>query len=208
MPKATMNVGCAAAGVAKLAAASRRRIAEAGFLALAAMALVVAIGPASAQDAWLRDGKVMKDQPNAATFGSFGVMQIATNDPDRLIADWSKFAPGVSVKASTQTFRNRTITTFLVFKGCRAGASGNCNVTADFDVSDPEGKLCGQSKSVEIWVGRPPAPGNNLQLSSAGFGLSFDDNDPLGAYRVRATVTDHIAEITTHTEQFLTVLPR
>ncbi len=80
-------------------------------------------------------------------------------------------------------------------------------MTADFDVFDPEGKPCGQGKSVEIWVGRPPAPGNNFQLSSAGFGIGFDDNDALGAYHVRATVTDHFANITTHTEQIVTVSP-
>ncbi len=208
MPKTAMGVGYVAPAVTTFSAVFLRRVAKAGFLALAAMVLIVAIGPASAQDAWLRDGKAIKDQPNAATSGSFGVMQIATDDPDRLIADWSKPTRGASVKISTQTLRNQSITTFLIFKGCRAGTSGSCNVTADFDVFDPAGKLCGQSKSVEIWVGHPPAQGNNLQLSSAGFELSFDDSDRLGAYRVRATVTDHIAEITTRTEQILTVLAR
>lgn len=208
MPKSTMTVGYVAPAVASFAAIFLRRLVGASFPALAAMVFITATGPASAQDAWLRDGKVMRDQSNAAVSGNFGVMQIATNDPDRLVADWSKPTLGVSVRGTTQTLRNQPITTFLIFKGCRAGASGSCNVTADFDVFDPAGNLCGQSKSVKIWVEHAPALGSNLQLSSTGFGLSFDDNDPLGAYRVHATVTDHIADITTHTEQVLTVLAR
>lgn len=173
---------------------------------LVALVLTVATSPAGAQDVWLRDGQPVKDQPNAAISGNFGVLQITTNDPERLVADWQKPTPGVSISGSTQTLRNQRLTTFLVFKGCRAGRSGNCNVTADFDVVDPKGQPCGQSKSAEIWVGHPPAPGNNLQLSVSGFGVSFDDSDPLGAYRVRATVTDHIAGITLQTEQVLMVL--
>ena len=48
--------------------------------------------------------------------------------------------------------------------------------------------------------------GKNLQLSSGGLGLAFEAKDPLGAYQVRATVTDHVSGLSLHTEQVLTAV--
>ncbi len=95
VPNAKLEAGHVVLAVAKIMSASRRRTAQAGFFALAAIALVDLAGSANAQGAWLQDGKVMKDQPNAVTSGSFAVMQIATDDPDRLASDWSKSSPGL-----------------------------------------------------------------------------------------------------------------
>lgn len=182
--------------------------AAAARMAFVALVLVAATTPGKAQDGWLRDGKPVSGQPDMAGSGNFGVIQIATDDPDRLVADWQTPTPGVSLKGTTQIRRGRPVTTFLVFKGCRADRSGKCNVTSDFDVFDPAGHLSGQVKSIKVWVGLPPAPGNNLQLSSSGFRIAFDDTDALGAHRVRATVTDHVAKITLHTEQVLTLVAK
>ena len=206
MQKTMIDAAFTPPGIAKIGTASRQRVAAAGFRTAAVIALLMSSYPASAQDAWLRDGKVMPDQPNAATVGAFGVMQIATDDPDRLVADWSKPEPTARSRVTTRVVRNRTITTFIVFKGCQAGASGNCNVTADFDVIDSGGEVGGQTSGVEVWVGRPPAPDNNLQLSTAGFGITFDSQSTLGAYRIRSTITDHVAGKTAHTEQTLTLV--
>lgn len=191
-----------------LRAAPLGRMIRMGILALAMLDSPVATDVASAQDGWQSNGEAVMGQPNFAASDSFGIMQIATNDPDQLMTEWKKPTPGVSVKGSTQIPRHRQITTFLIFKGCHADASGNCNVTADFDVYDPIGKPCAQSRLNEVWVNQPAAPGSNLQLSSTGFGLSFNDDDLLGAYRVLATVTDHNAGVTLHTEQVLTVLAK
>lgn len=208
MPQTVNTAGCHSLIRENLRAARLGRMIEISILALVMLGSPVATRVASAQDAWLSNGKAVTDRPDFAVSGGFGVMQIATNDPDQLMAEWRKPTPGVSAKVSTQTPRHRQITTFLVFKGCRADASGNCNVTADFDVYDPTGKPCAQSKLIKVWVNLPPAPGNNLQISSTGFGVSFDDGDSSGAYRVVATTTDHNAGVTLHTEQTLTVLAK
>ena len=177
---------------------------------LAAIALSAAglPGEAPAQSGWLQDGAPVKDMPSVASSGDFGVMQIATTDSDKLVAEWLKPTPGVTVETSTQTPRNQPIVTFIVFKGCRADASGNCNVTVDYETLDPTGKSYDVTKAAEVWVGRPPAPDNNLQLSVSGLGLIIEDKDPLGAYLVRAAVTDHVAGITLRTEQTLTAVAK
>ena len=108
------------------------------------------------------------------------------------------------VSSAATRARNRPIVTFLVFRGCKADPAGRCNVTADFETIAPGGKTYDLTKGAQIWVGYPPPPGYSLQLSADGYGLRFEDKDPLGAYRVRATVTDRIAKITLRTEQTLT----
>jgi hypothetical protein len=170
------------------------------------MALISGALPATAhsQDG-LRNAAAAEKQPNGATSGDFSVLQIATTDPDRLTADWLKPTAAVSLTTTTQTVRNQPIVTFIVFKGCRPDASGNCNVTVDYETLAPDGKRYDITKGAEVWVGHPPAPNLNLQLSVAGYGLKFEPKDPPGPYRVRASITDHVSSITLNTEQVLTV---
>jgi hypothetical protein len=144
-------------------------------------------------------------RPNEAASGDFAVLQIATTDPAGLLADWARPGAGARLQAFTRTVRHRPIVTYLVFKGCRADAAGACNVTASFETLDPGGRSVGPASAAKVWVGRPPAPGLALQLSQDGYGLEFNDSDPAGAYRVRVSITDHIAGITVQTEQQLTL---
>jgi len=173
--------------------------------ALAAFGLLAA-SHAFAADGWLRAGSPLKKQPNTATSGDFAVMQFATNEPERLMADWAKPGAGASLSMTTETPRNRPIVTFILFRGCRGDADGNCNVTVDYETIAPSGKRYDQTKGAEVWVGRRPPPGNALQLSASAYGMVFEDKDALGGYLVRATVTDHVSGVTVHTEQKLTVV--
>ncbi len=183
----------------------RKRVAAPLIAAFAILALSV---HANAQNGWLRDGSPLDKQPNTATSGDFAVMQIATTEPEKLMADWNEPTPGVSLVTTTQATRNQPIVTFIVFKGCRADAAGNCNVTVDYVTLGPDGKTYDNTKAAEVWVGHPPAPGLNLQLSASGYGLRIEDKDPLGTYRVSATITDHVAGATLHTEQSLTIVTK
>ena len=145
-------------------------------------------------------------QPSTASAGDFAVLQVATTDPNALLAEWAKPTPGVRLTSSTRAARNQPIVTFIIFKGCKADASGACNLTADFTVTGPTGRIYSQEKAARVWVGRPPPPKQALQLSESGLGLRFEAKDPLGPYRVRTTVTDHVAGVSLHTEQTLTAV--
>lgn len=172
-------------------------------IAGAICALFLTAGPANAEDVWLQDGLALKDQPNIARSGAFGVMQIATTEPEQLIAAWGKPTPAVAMVGATTARRNQPIVTFIIFTGCRADASGACNVTVEYNTLDPAGKAYAPPMSAEVWVGRPAPPDRALELSVSNYGMVFEDKDPLGAYRVKATVTDHVAGLTLHTEQKL-----
>lgn len=176
-------------------------------LAVIALALLAA-SPATAQNFWKKDGVPIKDlPPNLASNDPFAVQQITTADPDKLMADWAKPTPGVAIATATTTPRNKPIVTFIVFSGCKADAAGNCNVTADFLTTGPAGQTYDTTNGAEIWVGKPPPPGFNLQLSAGGLGIVFENKDPVGQYVVHATITDHVAGKVLHTQQTLTVTP-
>jgi len=126
---------------------------------LAAVLVAGSGGRAEAGEAWSK-------APNAASSGNFAVLQIATTDPEALLTEWSKQTPGVSLKTDTQAVRNQIIETFIVFKGCTGDAAGNCNVTVDYEVTDPAGKSYARVTG-DVSVGHPSDPDLNLQLSTS-----------------------------------------
>lgn len=147
-------------------------------------------------------------RPEAAWSGDFGAIQIATTDPEDLFREWAKPTPGVNLTTMSQVRRNQPITTFIIFKGCRANPVGNCNVTVDFEVITPSGTLYAEHKGAEVWVDRPAPPPGVIQLSVAGMGLGIEDKDALGDYKVRATTTDHVAGLSVQTEQVITAVAK
>ncbi len=173
-----------------------------GFLGATAANSAQPAGPSG----WLSDGVAVHDRPDIASLGEFGVMQIATTDPEKLMTDWATNTPGVQVATASEMTRNQPIVTFLVFRGCKADAAGNCNVTVDFETLGPSGASYNRTPGAPVWVAYPAPPATAVQLSSSGYGLKIEDKDPLGPYIVRATVTDHIANITLHTQATLTAV--
>jgi len=181
------------------------RVAALAVLALLALS-PAAPGQGAAPNSWRQDGKGVANAPNMASSGDFAIMQVATTDAEKLISDWETPTAGANVATSERMARNQPIVTFIIFQGCKPDASGNCNVTVDYDTTGPSGKLYDHSASVPVWVGYPAAPQGRLQLSASGYGLRIEDTDPLGAYLVRATVTDHVANITLKTQAVLTAV--
>jgi hypothetical protein len=127
-----------------------------GALVAAVTILTFSIDAHAQDDGWQRGSGAGK-QPNASTAGDFAVVQLATTEPDKLMADWNKPTPGVSMVTNTRATRNQPIVTFIIFKGCRADAAGNCNVTVDYDTLGPDGKTYDETKAAEVWVGHPPS---------------------------------------------------
>ena len=149
----------------------------------------------------LTDWPVM---PNSAVSGSFAVAQLATADADQFMADWRKPTPTVRLQGTSQIRRNRPITTFIAFRGCRANKTGKCNVTATFDLRGPSGKI-DRLPAMDVWTNQPQPPRGIIQISHGGLGMIFNATDPLGTYTLKAAVTDHVAGITLRTQRDITV---
>lgn len=167
-------------------------------LCLAAL-IGLAWNSAQAEETWLLNGRTAGPDSSRAVADGFAVMQIATPDPQGLMTAWNRPGDWVSITTTNQIARNKPIVTFIVFRGCKAGPTGACNVTAEFEVFDPAGKVYAKQQA-DIWVGRPPPPAKAIELSEGGMGLVIEDKDPLGVYRVSATITDNVAGKTLRTE--------
>jgi len=179
-----------------------------GLLALAA---AVCIGSpavqASGQDGWRDSGKPISGDPSMASSKGFAVFQIATLDGEGFAARWNKQTAGVEIAKTAKVARNQPVFTFIIFTGCSPDQSGTCNVTADFKMFDPAGKSFGEQLGSPVWVGLPPPARNALQLSSQYLGMVVENKDGLGAYRIVATVTDHVSGISLTTEQTIIAGP-
>lgn len=184
------------------------RLGAAAALALAALAAA----PAQAQEGktgWNKTdtaGNPVASAPNQASQDGFGVFQIATTDPQKLLDAWAQPTPGVEIGTQSSATRNQVIAVFLLFHGCKADADGRCILTARFDVFDPDGKPYAEQKEAPMFSAAPPPGAGAVQLSNASLGLRIEDGEKLGAYRVVAHTTDNVAKITLTTEQVLTIV--
>jgi len=168
----------------------------------AAILLLAAAAPAAAQPSI--PASEWPTRPNSASSGLFAVAQAATDDADQFMRDWNKATPGAQLHVTHQIARGRPITTFITFRGCRADAAGNCNVTATFELRDPSGKTTAVP-AIEVWAHHPGPPAGVIALSNASLGLTFDDSDALGVHTISATITDDVAGVTLHTREDITV---
>ncbi len=168
---------------------------------MAAVLLALAAMPVQAQPA-PPDGGL-----NIASNGALSIMQMATENADALIAAWPNPSADAQMKSTAAIRYGHTITTFLVFRGCKPDRAGKCNVTADFEVITPRGQVATRTLAVPVWVG-PKPPVTGVLLAKTGFAITMDDSNAAGLYRIRATTTDHVANTTAPTEQILTLRGR
>jgi hypothetical protein len=143
-------------------------------------------------------------QPNAAALGDFAVAQAATDNAAHFVADWNAPTRGANLHVTHRIARNRPLATFITYRGCRTDPAGHCNVTATFELIEPSGKIDPVPEMPVSVNESAPAPGM-IYLSQASMGLTFNDADPLGVYTIRAAVTDHVAGVTLHTQQDITL---
>ncbi|MEO5937526.1 MAG: hypothetical protein ABIQ43_00785 [Sphingomonas sp.] len=135
----------------------------------------------------------------------FSVLQVAVPDSAKFIAGWKLGAGGSS--ATTKTVANQPLFTFLIVRGCKADAKGNCDVVADFVIHRSDGTTNDENKGFVVWNKAAPTDPKKPYLSDGALGYGVDDEGPFGDYRVVATVTDRVAGVTLTTEQTLTIAP-
>jgi len=140
---------------------------------------------------------------NQATVGELPVLQIATDDDQRLLAEWAQPTPPTTKE---RIERNKPIHTFLAVGGCRRDEAGQCDVTASFEVLDPDGAIYARQADAVVLKGPAPEPAANLLLSQSSLALIVEDGEKLGYYLVKAEVIDRNAKLTARTELKISVV--
>jgi hypothetical protein len=162
---------------------------------LAALLFLSASGFANAkQSGWLENGKPVAVAPARASDGAFGAMLVLTDDWDGFLKRWAQPTAGFEMSSVGTIRKGQPLASAVIFTGCKAGDNGNCSVSGDFLVIDPNGKVYADQHGANIWSLAPPDP--RLQLSVESLGVSLDPPDPLGTYTMTATITDLIAKKT------------
>jgi hypothetical protein len=145
-----------------------------------------------------------KPLTNESRAGDLMILQLWSDKPDAFLMEWNKPTPP-SLRTTIKIERNKRITSFIIFAGCKSDTAGKCDLNGNIEFRDPEGKIYGEIKDVDIWSG-PPIGGYNLRLSPVGPAMMIGDGEKLGDYTVRITVTDRNANVTAMTEEKLTVV--
>jgi hypothetical protein len=157
------------------------------------LTLYLLLGTAATGAQWNENGRPVPDTASAKSKEGFGAMLLLTDEPQKFIAEWQSSPPEHQPSLSTvdEAPRNKQVVAFVFFSGCRT-ASGTCDCTVDFTVLRPDGSVYGEQKDAELWRGKPPMPGNNLQLSAANLAITIESKDPLGTYTIKAKVKDNV----------------
>lgn len=150
-------------------------------------------GITSAQAEWLYNKQPVTDSPYAKTDGEFGAMLMFTDKPNELFEAWNQDTLGVKTNFVEKIKLNKTLVAVIVFSNCAANKKGRANLTVDFTVLDPQGKIFAESKNLEVWVNRPAPEYRNLEMSVDHIAITIKDGQQTGFYTVKALVHDKIA---------------
>ena len=153
-----------------------------------ALALLAAIAPAvplAAQDAPPRP----RDNIEAAA-GELRVIHLWSADPEGFMAAWAGPTPP-NLPTSKTMERNQPIQQFVLYANCTRNAAGECHVTAKVLIFAPDGSAYGDPLAFEVVKGPATVPPGNIGLAGGGIGMTVEDGEQLGPYRVELVVTDH-----------------
>jgi hypothetical protein len=151
----------------------------------------------------LLSGLLLAGVPEAKQFTA---NLLLTNQPGTLFMRWQQ---GQRVDlANVQTARRgEPIAAVVLFSACGRDAQGKCEVRMDMAVLDPGGKVYGESKDTEVWVGKAAPSAGATQLSVGYLMIRIEPKDPPGKYQVKARVSDNVSGVVLTLERTFEVAP-
>lgn len=158
---------------------------------LAVLVIVFANVAVSAQ--WQKGNEKVEDTAERKSVNGFGGHLLVVKDPRRFIEEWQK--PEMpKIDAVSEVKRGELVGAFVLFAGCKPDSNGVCNSEVDYVVLKPDGTVYAERKGQPLWKEQaPPAP--NIQLSRAILAIRVESKNPIGAYKVKAKVTDLNANV-------------
>ena len=134
-------------------------------------------------------------QKKTGVAAPFEISLVVTEKGDELFNSWDRPTGRAFNVASIKVApRGRLLSAVVLFKGCKADGSGNCNAELDIVAYDPKGKVYGKMPKVELWQGKPAPEAGYTQLSRSYMGIIIEPKDLPGIYRVTAVARDLISK--------------
>ncbi|MEE9432901.1 MAG: hypothetical protein V3V15_01515 [Sphingorhabdus sp.] len=141
--------------------------------------------------------------PVEARAGNLHIIQLWSSDQQRFLKEWKQPTPP-HLTTDSSIERNKPIFQFIIIGGCQANEAGNCDLSGETRMTGPDGKPYGEPLNFAVWDNLPAPPPNILSLAPAGIGLTVEDGEKLGPYKIKLSVTDNVAKVTATTEVTIT----
>jgi hypothetical protein len=95
-----------------------------------------------------------------------------------------------NLPTASRVERNQRITQAILYVNCTPDDAGACHLAATVTITAPDGTPYGDPISFDAVKGPNTVARNNIGLSPAGIGLTIEDGEQLGRYRIALAVTD------------------
>lgn len=164
------------------------------FAIQAVFVLAVAAAAFCAKADWInKSGERLPDSESRKSAGNFGAQLILVRDDQQMFKIWNTPAETVNVSTIESVSVGSQANAFIVFSGCMPNKSGRCNVTMQFRVYQPNGKVYASTPPMEVWEDKPAPPARSLELSTQYLKVVIEPQDLLGKYTVSANVKDNVS---------------
>lgn len=159
-------------------------------------ALLTFVIPAVASAGWIdKSGKSLADAQNRKAVGDFGAQVVFVADDKRMFELWGTPSETVNIQTIEKVTVNGQVNAFVVFSGCKPNMAGNCDVTAQYKVFQPNGKIYADTPPMEVWQAKRPPPGKSLELSVQYLKVVIELTDMLGKYVINTQVRDNVSGV-------------
>jgi hypothetical protein len=137
-----------------------------------------------------RSGESLPDTDARKAKGQFGAQMIFVANEDELFRRWATPSETVDLETINSVETKEPLNAFVVFGGCKPDKSGNCNVTVQYRVLRPDGKVYANFPTMEVWQGKAAPFGRSLELSVQYLKIVIEPSDQPGKYVVHAQIKD------------------
>jgi hypothetical protein len=154
--------------------------------------LLCVCATAAQAETWRTESGPVPDAAWRKSVDGFAAMLLVTDRHDEFVAAWTRpptpsYRPEVSIVDAAR--RGQTVHVVALLSNCTAGADGRCRVLVDVAIDKPDGSVYALIRSQGLWMERP-APRDQLVLGKAYVAFEIEPDDPLGTYRIVASVRD------------------
>ena len=138
---------------------------------------------------WVKyGGEPIPENESMKSSGNFAVHIVLTDSEPEFRKSWNSTSGIPKLKSVNSVKIGSSIAAMIIFSGCEPSSAGVCDVSVEFLLEDPNGEKSSGGKG-PVWTTAPLQPGMQ-QLGLASMNMGFGPNDPVGAYKVLAKITD------------------
>jgi hypothetical protein len=122
----------------------------------------------------------------------FSASLYLADDGPRFVAALEQPGDPAKLNVTEHASRGQEIEIFLAVTGCAANVAGFCDVRADFEVRDSDGKTIALNQDVSLWRDPPRAAPGKVLFGEATLALKLGADAPAGNWEVGVTVYDRV----------------